>query len=96
MSIEGINALNGQLKASDSKAAKREQRAGSSEETSRTATSGDTVEVNKSAADELKAKVESIPDVRSEKIEELQVAIDDGTYHVSSQNIATAIMDELV
>jgi flagellar biosynthesis anti-sigma factor FlgM len=43
----------------------------------------------------LKAQLQSLPDVRQERVQQLQKAINGGTYQVSDQQIADAIFSEL-
>lgn len=43
---------------------------------------------------ELKAAVAQIPDVRTEKIEGIRDAVDEGSYHVESEVIAKRVVDD--
>jgi flagellar biosynthesis anti-sigma factor FlgM len=44
----------------------------------------------------LQATLEATPDIRQDKVEALQKAMQNGTYHVSSQDLASAMYDTMV
>lgn len=44
----------------------------------------------------LEAKLSQLPDVRQERVEALQRAVSEGRYHVSSEQIAGAVLAELL
>ncbi len=45
---------------------------------------------------ELRATLEQTPDIRQEKVAALRKAMQDGTYHVSNQDLANAMFNHLV
>lgn len=45
---------------------------------------------------ELRATLEQTPDIRQEKVAALQKAMQEGTYHVSNQDLANAMFNHLV
>jgi flagellar biosynthesis anti-sigma factor FlgM len=58
---------------------------------------GDTVQVSSEGeAARLRAEVEKIPEIRFERVEALQNAVTKGTYHIPAEDIAAAIIDELI
>lgn len=91
MAIEGINALNGLKQAerleSEKKAAKKNEQVDSSTK--------DSVDISNGGIAKLAAKLESVPDVREDKIKEIQEQIANGTYKVPSEQLAALILDEL-
>ena len=46
--------------------------------------------------DYLREQVEQAPDIRQERVASLQKAMQDGTYHVSNEDLANAIYNHLV
>jgi len=42
------------------------------------------------------AKIETLPEIREEKIAELRAAIEQGTYEVSARDVAEKILDRLL
>lgn len=57
----------------------------------------DTVEVSSdSQISNLAAAVSELPEVRTERIEALQAAINDGSYNIPSDDIAAKIIEELI
>jgi flagellar biosynthesis anti-sigma factor FlgM len=58
---------------------------------------GDTVQVgSEGEAARLRAEIEKIPEIRFERVEALQNAVTKGTYHIPAEDIAAAIIEELV
>ena len=59
--------------------------------------SADKVELSSAARkiDELKAVIGGLPEIRSDKVQEIGKAISDGTYKVDPQKIAGRMIDEL-
>jgi negative regulator of flagellin synthesis FlgM len=45
---------------------------------------------------QLKASLEGLPDMRQDRVADLQQAIEEGSYNVSSQQIAQAMSSELL
>lgn len=59
---------------------------------------GDTVSLSTASKDLqiAKAAVESAPDIRAEKVEELKTAINEGTYEVSPEKIAAKMVGSII
>lgn len=53
----------------------------------------DQIEIS-SQVQQLKAAVSQLPEVRTEKIEGIRGAVEEGTYHVESEKLAKAVVDE--
>jgi len=47
------------------------------------------------AVQKLKTQLDALPDVRQQRVDALKQAISDGTYKISPQRIATAMLAEL-
>lgn len=92
MEINGINPL-GRLNEAQRKAEAEERRQSGGAEKLHT---GDSVEVSGSIAGSHATALAQLPEVRTERIEELQSAIASGTYNVPSDKIAEMMIDELL
>lgn len=92
MAIEGINALNG-LKSPDRVEAERREskKSGTAE-----STASDSVDISNGGVSRLAAQLDTVPEVRQDKIEELQKQIANGTYKVPAEQLAEIVLDELV
>ncbi len=55
-----------------------------------------TLSVDRDAIQLLESKLSHLPDVRQERVEALQRAISEGRYNVSSEQIAGAVLSELL
>lgn len=49
-----------------------------------------------SSAASLASRVASLPDVRTEKVQAIQVAIASGSYNVDAKNVARSMMDQML
>ncbi len=58
----------------------------------------DSVRISSGAKEvqKITAEIQKVPDVREEKIRELQVAIDSGTYNVSGESVAEKMIKEFM
>lgn len=54
-----------------------------------------TLSTGSAQIESLKAQLQALPDVRQERVQQLQKAVNGGTYQVSNQQIADAIFSEL-
>jgi len=91
MAIEGINALSG-LKSPDRVNAERKEAQKSS---SNEKAASDSVDISSGGVSRLAAQLDLVPDVREDKINEIQEQIANGTYKVPSERLAEIILDEL-
>jgi negative regulator of flagellin synthesis FlgM len=59
--------------------------------------SGDTVQISgrTKEMEELKQVINQMPEIRTEKVNELQQSIEAGTYQVNSLNVAGRILEEI-
>lgn len=55
-----------------------------------------TLSVDRDAIQLLESKLSHLPDVRQERVEALQRVISEGRYNVSSEQIAGAVLSELL
>lgn len=60
--------------------------------------SEDKVELSSQATDlkNIQAQTMALPDVRSEKVEQLRMKVENGTYQIDNQAIAERLIDEAV
>lgn len=67
-----------------------------SEEVSDNYASDDKVELSSRAMDlkEMQAKAMSAPDVRTEKVQSIKLKVENGTYEISTKEIAARMIDE--
>src|SRR5271168_2440075 len=74
-------------------AAVSSQQASKSAQTSGSAAGGDSTSFSASASQlsQLRSQLDQAPDVRADKVSSLQSSISNGTYNVSSSDIANAI-----
>lgn len=93
MAIEGINAL-GSIRGADNQKVESENRTRRQPEAQSTR-SGDSVDVTSGDLTRFATQLETIPDVRSDKIEALQKEIASGDYKVPSKALAELILQEL-
>lgn len=49
-----------------------------------------------SSAASLASRVASLPDVRTDKVQAIQVAIAGGSYNVDAKNVARSMMDQML
>ena len=95
MSIEGIGPIDGP-KPTDRKV-DPEVRPSGGAGSDATPSAGDTVEVSGGAdIGPYAAELAEIPEIRTEKVESLRSAIDEGSYDVPAEDIAAKILDELI
>jgi len=66
------------------------------EEAQAPAPQGDQIDISSTSrqVQQLKGAVASIPDVRLDKIDGIKDQVEDGTYHVESEKLAKAVVDE--
>ena len=83
-----VDKINSELIQRDLKRIKH-----SEEEAPTNMASDDRVELSSKALD-LKSKAMSVPDIRPEKVEQIKMQVDNGTYQISSQKIAERMIDE--
>ena len=57
--------------------------------------SDDKVELSAKALD-LKSRAMSMPDIRPEKVDQIKMQVDNGTYNISSEKIAERMIEEAV
>lgn len=50
---------------------------------------------NKKEIDFLKKKLDSLPEIREDKVSDIKSRIKDGTYNVSAEKVASSIIDKL-
>lgn len=93
MAIESINSL-GAIRGATNEKVESDTRTRRQPETEGTRT-GDSVDVSGGEITRFATQLESIPDVRSDKIEALQKEIASGEYKVPSQALANLILEEL-
>lgn len=96
MAIEGISSLGGinqpnERKVDSDKRVDRDKQAEKS-----AGGSNDTVELSSGEAARLNSLFDSIPDVRSDKVEALRAQVEDGSYNVEPEDLADSILDELI
>jgi negative regulator of flagellin synthesis FlgM len=77
-------------------ASQTQQSGGRSKATENKPASGAQDEAKLSSTGELVARALSTPDVRTAKVEALQKAIADGSYNVSSSDVAARMIDSLL
>jgi negative regulator of flagellin synthesis FlgM len=90
ISSERIDTFNSELIQRDLKRIK------SNENESANIVSDDKVELSSGALNlkEMQAKAMSLPDVRTERVEQIKLKIDNGTYRISHEKIAEQLIDE--
>lgn len=66
------------------------------EESQASAPQGDQIEISSTSrqVQQLKGVVGNLPDVRMDKIDGIKDQVDGGTYHVESEKLAKAVIDE--
>ena len=94
MAIEGISSLGGINQPEDRKIGS-DKRVDREKQADQPADGSDTVEISNGEAARLNSLFDSIPDVRSEKVEALQQQIADGSYNVEPEALAESILEEL-
>lgn len=67
-----------------------------SEKAEKNVTKTDTVNISDAAKEiqEVRRQLDAIPDVRTEKVEQLKSQIEDGTYEIKSEEIADKMLRE--
>ena len=95
MAIEGISSLGGINQPEDRKVEsdKRVDREKQAEQSA--GGSSDTVELSSGEAARLNTIIDSIPDVRSDKVEALRSQIESGSYNIEPEDLADSILEEL-
>lgn len=90
ISANGIDKLNSEFIQKDLKRIKK------SEEETPNISPDDKVELSSRAVDlkEMQAAAMASPDVRPEKVEQIKMQIDNGTYKISSEKIAEQLIEE--
>ena len=87
---DGIDKINSEYIKRDIKRIKESEKASNNIEP------GDKVELSSKALDlkEMQTKTMSFPDVRPEKVEQIKMQVDRGTYNISPGKIAERLIDE--
>lgn len=94
MAVEGISSLGGINQPEDRKVGS-DKRVDREKQADHAAGGNDTVELSSGEAARLNSIIDSIPDVRSEKVEALRSQVENGTYNVDPETLADSILDEL-
>ena len=93
MNIDGVNPVGG-IDRTDQQVDAEQQRI--REEAPDTQQTEDRVEVSSgNEVSRYSEELDSIPEVREERVEALQQAIEKGNYNVPAEDIASAIINEL-
>ena len=67
--------------------------AGQANSTSKTSSSQSTDSGVSLSSQQLRAKLDETPDIRQDRVDALRKAMQDGTYHVSNEDLANAMMN---
>jgi flagellar biosynthesis anti-sigma factor FlgM len=94
MAIEGISSLGG-INQPDDRKVDSDKRVDREKQAEKSAGSNDTVELSSGEAARLNSLFDSIPDVRSDKVEALRSQIENGSYNVEPDALVDSILEEL-
>ncbi len=97
MKIQGNNPVEGkELYGKVNDLSKKEQ-SGKSSDAEKTKGESDKISLSGKAQEinELKALINDLPDIRTEKVEELKKAIDAGSYNIDSNKVAEKMLEEI-
>ena len=94
MAIEGISSLGGINQPEDRKVGS-DKRVDREKKADQPADGSDTVELSSGEAARLNSLFDSVPEVRSEKVEALRQQIADGSFNVEPEALADSILEEL-
>jgi negative regulator of flagellin synthesis FlgM len=96
MKIDGNNPIEGKKLFNKVQDLNKNQDLEKKENAQKTESDRDKVSLSEKAKEinELKALIDGIPEIRSDKVDAIKKAIDAGTYNFDSQKIAQKILEE--
>jgi len=97
MKIQGNNPIEGKEVYGKVNDLNKQDKVGKSSNTENASGNRDKISLSGKAQEinELKALINDLPDIRTEKVEELKKAIDAGSYNIDSYKVAEKILEEI-
>ncbi len=97
MKIQGYNPIEGRDLYGKVNDLNNKEQAGKSSETDSNSRDGDKISLSGKVQElsQLKKLIHDLPDIRTDRVEQLQKAIDTGFYNVDSYNVAEKMLEEI-
>ena len=97
MKIQGNNQIEGKDLYGKVNDLNKKEQIGKSSETESTSGRRDKISLSGMAQEinELKKIIHNLPDIRTDKVEQLKQAIDTGSYHIDSYKVAEKMLAEI-
>jgi negative regulator of flagellin synthesis FlgM len=97
MKIQGNNPIEGQELLNKAKDVNKNHDAGQKDNANKAGDSKDKITLSGKAKEinELKALINDLPDIRTDRVDALKKAIDAGNYSVDAKNVAMKMLEEM-
>ena len=97
MKIQGNNPIEGKDLYGKVNDLNKKEQAGKISDTESTSVERDRISLSGKAQEinELKKLINDLPDIRTDKVEQLKKAIDTGSYNIDSYKVAEKILEEI-